>query len=115
MGAELDRWFSDLSPEQRRIAICLRNIVLTWAPHLREDLKWGRPCYTGNALVCYLQATRGHVSLGFGRGAALCDPASVLSGGGLQMRHVKIPLGATPDDTALSDLIRHAVALDSDG
>jgi hypothetical protein len=42
-----------------------------------------------NDMFCYIATARGHVNLGFCRGASLPDPNHVLEGEGKMMRHIK--------------------------
>lgn len=112
MKSAIETWFHDLTDEQRKLATELRDIVLSQDARLREEFKWGQPCYYGNAMVCYLQKAKAHMSLGFGKGAALADPDGLLAGSGNRMRHVKLPVGAAADRERLAKLVKEAVALD---
>lgn len=112
MTPDVEHWFAALTEDQRQLASALRDIVLSEAPALREEIKWNQPCYTGAATVCYIQKARGHVSLGFGKGAALADPGGLLEGTGAQMRHIRFRLDDTPDRGTLAGLIRAALVLD---
>ena len=115
MNADVENWFAGLAEEQRTIAEALRGLVLSRAPELREELKWGQPCYSGRSLVCHIQKARKHVALGFAEGARLDDPAALLEGSGARMRHVKVPLGTPPDAARLARLVDAALALDRSG
>jgi hypothetical protein len=112
MDDKLRAWFDARTDDQRCIADALRTLVVTRAPTLTEAIKWGQPCYTGAAMVCYIQKAKGHVSLGFGRGVDLPDPDGLLEGSGGQLRHVKVPLGQSPDAARIGPLIDAAVARD---
>ncbi|MFV0383491.1 DUF1801 domain-containing protein [Paracoccus sp. (in: a-proteobacteria)] len=109
----IEKWFSELTDEQRKTAVDLRSIVLSQGAQLREEFKWGQPCFYGNSMVCYIQKAKSHVSLGFGKGASLTDPDEVLEGNGGQMRHVKLPLGTDADRGKLGKLVKQAIALDA--
>ncbi|HLU21683.1 MAG TPA: DUF1801 domain-containing protein, partial [Bacillaceae bacterium] len=52
--------------------------------------KWSMPNYSYNGLVCYLQASKKHVNLGFHKGNELVekDTHNLLEGTGKTMRHV---------------------------
>ncbi len=56
----------------------------------------------------YVNVFKAHASVGFFLGAALNDPADLLEGTGVRMRHVKIKPGASPDAKALGALIEDA-------
>ena len=113
MNDDVSAWFDDLADDHRTLALHLRDLVLAHAPDLREELKWGQPCYSAQSLVCDIQKAKHHVSLGFGNGAALDDPDARLEGSGAQMRHVRIPLGTRPDLESLGQLVDAALALDA--
>ncbi len=113
MNDDISAWFDALAGDQRVLALQLRDLVRAHAPDLREELKWGQPCYSARSLVCYIQKARAHVSLGFSNGAALVDPEAQLHGSGGRMRHVKIALGTEPDHASLGRLIDAALALDA--
>lgn len=58
----------------------------------------------------YVNVFKAHAAVGFFRGAKLKDPARLLQGSGVRMRHVKIKPDAPPDSKALGALIRAAYA-----
>jgi hypothetical protein len=51
---------------------------------------------------------RSHVNVGFFHGAALADPAGLLEGTGMSMRHVKIKPGRALDQPSLEALVTAA-------
>ncbi|WP_324752360.1 DUF1801 domain-containing protein [Roseovarius sp. Pro17] len=112
-NVDVDKWFSDLSDEQGIIAKDLRALVLSRDPKLREDLKWGQPCYSKISMIFYIQKAKKHMTLGFANGAKLDDPNGLLVGEGRLMRHVKIPVAGTIDRVALSQFVDNALALDT--
>ena len=112
MAKSVMDWVDECEDWQKVGILRLRQIILTTVPDAREELKWGQPCYSRNKLFCYLQRAKGHVTLGFQKGAQLDDPSGVLEGDGKQMRHMKFTPGATIDDAICTDLIRNAVSLD---
>jgi hypothetical protein len=112
MSDAVEIWFGNLAPEHAAIAQELRSLILSCDGALREELKWGQPCYSLSSMVFYIQKSRRHVSLGFGQGAMLADPLGVLDGAGSRMRHLKFPVGQTPDFTSAAGFIDAALALD---
>jgi len=58
----------------------------------------------------YVNVFKAHASVGFFLGAALKDPACLLEGSGVRMRHVKVKPGAPLDVKALGGLIDTAYA-----
>lgn len=111
MTAELKNWFGDLAPGQAAIARDLRSLILSRDAALREELKWGQPCYSRKALIFYIQKSKRYVSLGFGHGAMLDDPLGILDGAGSQMRHLKFAVDQTPDFTYAAGFIDAALEL----
>ena len=66
----------------------LRAILLDQG--LREELKWGKPCYThGGANVCILQKMKGFLALMFFKGALLDDPEGLLEEQGENTRSAR--------------------------
>jgi hypothetical protein len=63
-----------------------------------------------DAAFAYVGAYKAHVNVGFFHGADLPDPAGLLEGGGVRMRHVKVRWGQPVDDAALQALIAAAYA-----
>lgn len=64
-------------------------------------------CVEGAAFG-YVAAYRAHAAVGFFQGAALPDPAGLLEGAGLAMRHVKLRFGRSIDEVALAALVAAA-------
>ncbi len=105
-------WFDTVPDGQRPILDALRKLILSAAPGVVEEIKWGRPCYsTPNGMFCYLQSTKNHVSIGFQKGASLKDPKNLLEGAGKDMRHIKIEAGGAIDQPAFLHLIKQAINL----
>ena len=111
-GTNVDDWIEAAPGGQREQLRRLREIIRAEAPDATETLKWGQPCYERNALLCYLQRAKTHVTLGFQKGALISDPDNRLSGVGKQMRHIKFGLGESVDAEACASLIRDALRLD---
>jgi hypothetical protein len=111
-ATDVDDWIREAPESQRDQLRRLREIIRAEAPDATETLKWGQPCYERNALFCYLQRAKTHVTLGFQKGALIPDPHSRLSGAGKQMRHMKFGLGEAIDAEACAALIKEALRLD---
>lgn len=69
------------------------------------------PTYSLERIVCYILPTKGHVTLGFYRGADLSDPHGLLVGEGKKLRHVKISKVKDTRNRALKRLVREAFKL----
>lgn len=89
---EVDQFIVDLPNDIQGITETLRNIILSSSPKLVEEFKWSMPNYSFNGLVCYLQAAKKHVNLGFHKGNELeeKDNHKLLQGTGKTMRHIRI-------------------------
>jgi len=78
---------------------------------VRELIHDGCPvACLGDVPFGYVNVFTAHVNVGFFQGAGLPDPARLLQGSGKFMRHVKLKLGGTINDAALSRLIAVAYA-----
>ena len=105
----MEQWFIDAPHE-------LRTIAQTWFQKMRrcasdvvELMHDGCPvACIDDAPFAYVNSFRSHVNVGFFHGAPLADPAGLLQGGGIRMRHVKLSPGLQMNDAALSDLITAA-------
>lgn len=91
LGALARRWF---------------NVMRDCGDEVREVLHDGHPtaCF-GDTAFAYVDAFTRHVNVGFFAGAALRDPAGLLEGSGVSMRHVKLRPGVPIDERALTALI----------
>ena len=77
----VEAWFAAAAEGQRPTLEALRELILTVAPEVTEEIKWGRPCYSNaRGLVCYLHHTKSYATLGFYKGAELDDPEGLLEG-----------------------------------
>lgn|SRR5690554_1566666 len=88
----VDQYIANLSGEIQVITQALREMILQVSTDLREEYKWSMPNYSYNGLVCYLQASKKHVNLGFHKGNELekMDSHRLLQGSGKNMRHIRI-------------------------
>jgi len=78
---------------------------------VRELLHDGHPtACVGDAAFAYVNTFKGHVNVGFFRGAEIVDPAGLLQGTGRLMRHVKLGPGRDVNATALTKVIETAYA-----
>ncbi|MCM3741996.1 DUF1801 domain-containing protein [Oceanobacillus luteolus] len=89
---EVDQYIAELPEDIQAITESLREMILNTSSELKEEYKWSMPNYSYKGLVCYLQASKKHVNLGFQKGNELeaivdCD---ILQGTGKTMRHVRI-------------------------
>lgn len=89
---EVDQYIAKLPENIQEITETLREIILNTATALKEEYKWSMPNYSYYGLVCYLQASKNHVNLGFQKGNQLeeIDRHQLLQGTGKAMRHIRV-------------------------
>lgn len=104
-------YFSQLEGPIAEIAVALKARVTGRAPHLKEGLAWGFPCYTGNERVFSIMANKAHMNLQLWNGNRLVHVSPRVEGTGKQLCHVKLRTMADLDD-AVDAVIDAAVALD---
>jgi hypothetical protein len=110
-NAAVDDYLGKLSTNIAELARALREVVFEAEPDIEEAVKWSRPVYSRNGLVCSIDVAKKHVNLGFFRGASLSDKAKLLEGTGKDHRHIKV---RSLDDIKKDDfkaLINEAVGL----
>lgn len=112
MNENMLMWFDALTAEQTVLAKELRDLIFAANSDFCEDIKWKMPNYSLNKLVCYLQKSKAHLTIGFQQGAHLNDPEGWLSGTGKDMRHMKIALGDDVDVAKIKFIIQQAIQYD---
>ena len=91
LGAIAQRWF---------------EVMRGCGDDVQELLHDGHPtACVGDAAFGYVNAFKGHVNVGFFRGAEIANPEGLLEGTGKFMRHVKLGPDRAVDATALIKLI----------
>lgn len=94
LGAIAQRWFEAMRQS---------------GDDVRELLHDGHPtACVGDAAFGYVNAFKGHVNVGFFRGAEIADPERLLEGTGKFMRHVKLRPERAVDAASLMKLIETA-------
>ena len=102
----IDEWLDECEPELGAIARRWFERMRQCGGDVRELLHDGCPtACVGDAAFAYVNVFKAHVNVGFFHGAELDDPARLLEGTGLRMRHVKLRPGDGVDAEALSRLI----------
>ncbi|SHN30352.1 DUF1801 domain-containing protein [Gracilibacillus kekensis] len=96
----------------QEITVNLRQLILNTSSEWTEEIKWGMPSYSINKNICYLQASKNHVNLGFYHGAQLEDPHNLLGGTGKQMRHIRVKKMEDIDEDSLKLYVKNAIQLD---
>ena len=105
----IDVWMREHSGELGAIAQRWFEIMRESGDDVRELLHDGHPtACVGDAAFAYVNAFRGHVNVGFFRGAEIADPGGLLEGTGKFMRHVKLRPDRDVAAAALMKLIEAA-------
>lgn len=112
-GTTVDEYIAKQKPALQEIAKNLRNLVKKAAPELREEMKWGFPCYVGADNICYIMVTGKWVDLGFFRGVDLKDTKGLLEGSGKGRRHIKIHRLEDIDTATTTAMVKQAASLRS--
>lgn len=108
--AELADWRGELLAR-------LRQLIHAAAPGIREEWKWGSPVWSQKGMVCSAAAFKDHVKLNFFKGASLEDPHGLFNAGldAKATRAIDFTEGGVLDEAALKDLVRAAVAYNTNG
>ncbi len=105
----IDRWMREHTGELGAIARRWFDVMRDRGDEVRELLHDGHPtACVGDAAFAYVDVFKQHVNVGFFRGADLPDPAQLLEGDGVRMRHVKVKANERIDAAALTALIEAA-------
>ncbi|SFE17223.1 hypothetical protein SAMN05216238_109103 [Lentibacillus persicus] len=110
---EVDQFIINSPENIQDIIRQLRKLIFETSPNITEEMKWGKPCYIENGLVCYLQTAKQHVNLGFYFGAHLKDKDNLLQGSGKKMRHIRVNQLNDIQPEQFSALIREAIELET--
>ncbi|MBK1884476.1 YdeI/OmpD-associated family protein [Luteolibacter pohnpeiensis] len=88
MNSELDSYFQETSRWSAELGL-LRKILL--GTELKEEVKWGQPCYTLNgANVIMLASFKDNCAISFLKGVLLKDPKMLLSKPGENSQTVRV-------------------------
>ena len=85
------RWLDDLqmvSAERHALVQALRQAALASGPDVTEEVKYGGLLFSAAQPFCGVFAYTAHVSLEFGQGVSMSDPAGVFEGTGKGRRHI---------------------------
>ncbi len=85
-----DPFFDGLEEPVQKLARHLRELIFEASDQMSEEIKWSKPSYSHDGLVCYLQPAKNHINFGFYQGAQLPDHGNLLEGDGTKMRHIRI-------------------------
>lgn len=88
--ALINAFYDSLRPEQRETALTMQRAILSVAPHLRPEVKWGNLCFMSdndNLMAIVLYKMNAHLQIF--NGVVLVPEFPELEGAGKGMRHIK--------------------------
>jgi len=111
----IDKHIADLKDWRGKILALLRKLVLETSPELAEEWKWDTPVWAYKGNVVAGGVFKDHVKLNFFMGASLKDSKKLFNAGleAKASRGIDFTEDSKIDETALKELIREAVALNS--
>lgn len=113
----IDKYIKSKNDFARPILQKLREIVHKADPDLREEIKWGAPCFSKNRMVCGIWGFMQHVDLVFFEGSLMSDSLKLFNygKGNLKNRTIKFENVAQVSETEILKYVREAVRLDDEG
>ena len=118
-SAFIDEKIKELGDWRGKALAKVRDIIHQADPAIVEEWKWakasspGTPVFSRGGIVCTGETYKSVVKLTFAKGAALKDPSGLFNSSleGNVRRAIDIHEGESINETALTNLIREAVAL----
>lgn len=113
---EIDKQIKELGNDWRGKTLArMRKLILSASSDLSEDWKWGTAVFVSKGNVVAAGIFKDHVKLNFFKGASLKDPKKLFNAGleAKGSRGIDLTENSKIDETALKELIREAVALNS--
>jgi len=113
----IDNHIKELTDWRGKMLARLRKLVLSADPNLMEEWKWDTPVWSYKGNVVAGGVFKDHVKLNFFKGASLADPHGLFNAGleAKATRGIDIHEGEDIDETALTELVRAAVAHNASG
>ena len=113
----IDKQIADLADWRGALFARLRKLIRAADPDMAEEWKWNTAVWTQNGTVCAVGAFKDHVKVNFFKGASLEDPRGLFNAGldAKATRAIDFHAGDAVDESALTDLIRAAVAHNNAG
>lgn len=110
---KVDQYINEFPENIQAITRTLRKLILNTSLNLVEEYKWSMPNYSYKGLVCYLQASKNHVNLGFHNGNELekLDVHHLLQGSGKTMRHIRIKSMEDINEEVITEFIEAAMVI----
>jgi len=113
----IDHHIQELADWRGKLLARLRKLILEAAPELSEEWKWGTPVWSYKGNVVAGGAFKDHIKLNFFKGASLKDPNGLFNAGldAKATRGIDFHEGDEIDESALTELVREAVAYHQSG
>ena len=112
----IDAKIAELGDWRGEVLARIRGIIRKADPDMVEAWKWrGVPVWLHGGIICTGETYKAAVKMTFAKGASLADPSGLFNASldGNTRRAIDIHAGETIDETALTELIRAAVALNT--
>jgi len=108
---------AELADWRGKMLARLRKLILTTAPDITEEWKWGTAVWSQKGNVVAIGAFKDHVKLNFFKGAALADPRGLFNAGldAKATRAIDLFEHDSIDEAALKELIQAAIAYNMSG
>jgi hypothetical protein len=112
---QITKHIAGLADWRGKVIAQLRKTIRDAAPEATEEWKWNTPVWSQNGNVVAVGAFRDHIKVNFFKGASLDDAHDLFNAGldAKASRAIDIHEGDRIDTTALKELVRAAVALNS--
>ena len=117
-SALIDEKIKSLGDWRGKMLAKVRGIIHAADPEIVEEWKWmGTPVFSHGGIVCTGESYKAYVKLTFMKGASIKDPKGIFNAGldGNARRAIDLHEGDKINESAFKEIIRAAVALNSNG
>jgi len=111
----IDKQIQSSAPYARPILTKLRQAVHAGCPEVVETLKWSRPSFEHQGLLCGMAAFKAHCSFGFWKHALLAERAGAKAAAELEALGRITDVSELPPQSSLVRWVRLAAQLNEDG
>jgi uncharacterized protein YdeI (YjbR/CyaY-like superfamily) len=109
----IDAYIADAPAFAQPILAHLRDVIHAACPQVRETMKWSRPHFEYNGLLCGMSAFKAHCGFGFWKGALMFPGTDEREAAGHFGRITSVE--DLPSKKVLSDYVKQAMQLNDDG
>jgi hypothetical protein len=111
----IDAKIKELNDWRGEMLVRLRMLIKQADPDVVEEWKWSVPVWSHAGIICTGETYKKAVKMTFANGASLADPSSLFNSSleGNTRRAIDVHEGDNIDETALKELIRAAVVLNT--